>query len=141
MAIFNREFLNETVGWRGKQYMTNKELHDPKFRKAQYDKVCKFIKDSISSLPYKKEFNASIDFFDYSENDDEAKIFDKWLSRKNYVLDITYFPNKEERESEDAKSAADFIMKSFSEYKKKNPKPVFGNLKYNEKYGYIMYKL
>ena len=93
------------------------------------------------SEEFKKKFNISIDFFDYSENDDEAEIFDKWISRKNYVIDITCFPNKEERESEEAKSAANFIIKSFSEYKKKNPKSVFGNLKRNEKYGYIMYKL
>ena len=121
--------------------MTDKELHDPKLRKAQYDKVYAFVKDIYESEEFKKKFNISIDFFDYSENDDEAEIFDKWISRKNYVIDITCFPNKEERESEEAKSAANFIIKSFSEYKKKNPKSVFGNLKRNEKYGYIMYKL
>ena len=141
MAIFNRAFLNEAVEWHGKYFLTNKELHDPKFRKTQYDKVCKFIRDVYESEEFKKKFNTSIDFFDYSENDDEAEIFDKWISRKNYVIDITCFPNKEERESEEAKSAANFIIKSFSEYKKKNPKSVFGNLKCNEKYGYIMYKL
>ena len=141
MAIFNRAFLNEAVEWHGKYFLTNKELHDPKFRKTQYDKVCKFIRDVYESEEFKKKFNISIDFFDYSENDDEAEIFDKWISRKNYVIDITCFPNKEERESEEAKSAANFIIKSFSEYKKKNPKSVFGNLKRNEKYGYIMYKL
>ena len=141
MAIFNRVFLNEAVEWHGKYFLTDKELHDPKFRKTQYDKVCKFIRDVYESEEFKKKFNISIDFFDYSENDDEAEIFDKWISRKNYVIDITCFPNKEERESEEAKSAANFIIKSFSEYKKKNPKSVFGNLKRNEKYGYIMYKL
>ena len=130
MAIFNEAFLNEFV-----------KYTDPKFRKTQYDKVCKFIRDVYESEEFKKKFNISIDFFDYSENDDEAEIFDKWISRKNYVIDITCFPNKEERESEEAKSAANFIIKSFSEYKKKNPKSVFGNLKRNEKYGYIMYKL
>ena len=141
MAIFNRAFLNEAVEWHGKYFLTNKELHDPKLRKAQYDKVYAFVKDIYESEEFKKKFNISIDFFDYSENDDEAEIFDKWISRKNYVIDITCFPNKEERESEEAKSAANFIIKSFSEYKKKNLKSVFGNLKYNEKYGYIMYKL
>ena len=141
MAIFNRAFLNEAVEWHGKYFLTDKELHDPKLRKAQYDKVYAFVKDIYESEEFKKKFNISIDFFDYSENDDEAEIFDKWISRKNYVIDITCFPNKEERESEEAKSAANFIIKSFSEYKKKNPKSVFGNLKYNEKYGYIMYKL
>ena len=141
MAIFNRAFLNEAVEWHGKYFLTDKELHDPKFRKTQYDKVCKFIRDVYESEEFKKKFNISIDFLDYSENDDEAEIFDKWISRKNYVIDITCFPNKEERESEEAKSAANFIIKSFSEYKKKNPKSVFGNLKRNEKYGYIMYKL
>ena len=141
MAIFNRAFLNEAVEWHGKYFLTDKELHDPKLRKAQYDNVYAFVKDIYESEEFKKKFNISIDFFDYSENDDEAKIFDKWISRKNYVIDITCFPNKEERESEEAKSAANFIIKSFSEYKKKNPKSVFGNLKYNEKYGYIMYKL
>ena len=130
MSIFNEAFLNEFV-----------KYTDPKFRKTQYDKVCKFIRDIYESEEFKKKFNISIDFFDYSENDDEAEIFDKWISRKNYVIDITCFPNKEERESEEAKSAANFIIKSFSEYKKKNPKSVFGNLKRNEKYGYIMYKL
>ena len=139
--IFNRAFLNEAVEWHGKYFLTDKELHDPKLRKAQYDNVYAFVKDIYESEEFKKKFNISIDFFDYSENDDEAKIFDKWISRKNYVIDITCFPNKEERESEEAKSAANFIIKSFSEYKKKNPKSVFGNLKYNEKYGYIMYKL
>lgn len=141
MAIFNRAFLNEAVEWHGKYFLTDKELHDPKFRKTQYDKVCKFIRDVYESEEFKKKFNISIDFLDYSENDDEAEIFDKWISRKNYVIDIACFPNKEERESEEAKSAANFIIKSFSEYKKKNPKSVFGNLKRNEKYGYIMYKL
>lgn len=141
MAIFNRAFLNEAVEWHGKYFLTDKELHDPKLRKAQYDKVYAFVKDIYESEEFKKKFNISIDFFDYSENDDEAEIFDKWISRKNYVIDITCFPNKEERESEEAKSAANFIIKSFSEYKKKNPKSVFGNLKRNEKYGYIMYKL
>ena len=141
MAIFNRAFLNEAVEWHGKYFLTDKELHDPKLRKAQYDKVYAFVKDIYESEEFKKKFNISIDFFDYSENDDEAEIFDKWISRKSYVIDITCFPNKEERESEEAKSAANFIIKSFSEYKKKNPKSVFGNLKRNEKYGYIMYKL
>ena len=141
MAIFNRAFLNEAVEWHGKYFLTDKALHDPKLRKAQYDKVYAFVKDIYESEEFKKKFNISIDFFDYSENDDEAEIFDKWISRKNYVIDITCFPNKEERESEEAKSAANFIIKSFSEYKKKNPKSVFGNLKRNEKYGYIMYKL
>ena len=141
MAIFNRAFLNEAVEWHGKYFLTDKELHDPKLRKAQYDKVYAFVKDIYESEEFKKKFNISIDFFDYSENDDEAEIFDKWISRKNYVIDITCFPNKEERESEEAKSAANFIIKSFSEYKKKNPKSVFGNLNRNEKYGYIMYKL
>lgn len=141
MAIFNRAFLNEAVEWHGKYFLTDKELHDPKLRKAQYDKVYAFVKDIYESEEFKKKFNISIDFFDYFENDDEAEIFDKWISRKNYVIDITCFPNKEERESEEAKSAANFIIKSFSEYKKKNPKSVFGNLKRNEKYGYIMYKL
>lgn len=141
MAIFNRAFLNEAVEWHGKYFLTDKELHDPKLRKAQYDKVYAFVKNTYESEEFKKKFNISIDFFDYSENDDEAEIFDKWISRKNYVIDITCFPNKEERESEEAKSAANFIIKSFSEYKKKNPKSVFGNLKRNEKYGYIMYKL
>ena len=141
MAIFNRAFLNEAVERHGKYFLTDKELHDPKLRKAQYDKVYAFVKDIYESEEFKKKFNISIDFFDYSENDDEAEIFDKWISRKNYVIDIACFPNKEERESEEAKSAANFIIKSFSEYKKKNPKSVFGNLKYNEKYGYIMYKL
>ena len=141
MAIFNRAFLNEAVEWHGKYFLTDKELHDPKLRKAQYDKVYAFVKDIYESEEFKKKFNISIDFFDYSENDDEAEIFDKCISRKNYVIDITCFPNKEERESEEAKSAANFIIKSFSEYKKKNPKSVFGNLKRNEKYGYIMYKL
>ena len=141
MAIFNRAFLNEAVEWHGKYFLTDKELHDPKLRKAQYDKVYAFVKNTYESEEFKKKFNISIDFFDYSENDDKAEIFDKWISRKNYVIDITCFPNKEERESEEAKSAANFIIKSFSEYKKENPKSVFGNLKYNEKYGYIMYKL
>ena len=141
MAIFNRAFLNEAVEWHGKYFLTDKELHDPKLRKAQYDKVYAFVKNTYESEEFKKKFNISIDFFDYSENDDEAEIFDKWISRRNYVIDITCFPNKEERESEEAKSAANFIIKSFSEYKKKNPKSVFGNLKRNEKYGYIMYKL
>ena len=141
MAIFNRAFLNEAVERHGKYFLSDKELHDPKLRKAQYDKVYAFVKDIYESEEFKKKFNISIDFFDYSENDDEAEIFDKWISRKNYVIDITCFPNKEERESEEAKSAANFIIKSFSEYKKKNPKSVFGNLKRNEKYGYIMYKL
>lgn len=141
MAIFNRAFLNEAVEWHGKYFLSDKELYDPKFRKAQYDKVYTFVKNTYESEEFKKKFNISIDFFDYSENDDEAEIFDKWISRKNYVIDITCFPNKEERESEEAKSAANFIIKSFSEYKKKNPKSVFGNLKRNEKYGYIMYKL
>lgn len=141
MAIFNRAFLNEAVERHGKYFLSDKELHDPKLRKAQYDNVYAFVKDIYESEEFKKKFNISIDFFDYSENDDEAEIFDKWISRKNYVIDITCFPNKEERESEEAKSAANFIIKSFSEYKKKNPKSVFGNLKRNEKYGYIMYKL
>ena len=99
------------------------------------------MRDVYGSEEVKKEFNISIDLLDYSEDDDESSILDKWISRKNYVIDIACFPNKEERESEEAKSAANFIIKSFSEYKKKNPKLVFGNLKYNEKYGYIMYKL
>lgn len=141
MAIFNRAFLNEAVERHGKYFLSDKELHDPKLRKAQYDKVYAFVKDTYESEEFKKKFNISIDFFDYSEDDDEAEIFDKWISRRNYVIDITCFPNKEERESEEAKSAANFIIKSFSEYKKKNPKSVFGNLKRNEKYGYIMYKL
>lgn len=141
MAIFNRAFLNEAVERHGKYFLPDKELHDPKFRKAQYDKVYAFVKNTYESEEFKKKFNISIDFFDYSENDDEAEIFDKWISRKSYVIDVTCFPNKEERESEEAKSAANFIIKSFSEYKKKNPKSVFGNLKRNEKYGYIMYKL
>lgn len=143
MAIFNRDFLNETVvGCNGIQLLTDKERNDPKFRKAQYDKVYAFVKDTYESEAFKEKFNVSISFFNYSEDDDEADIFNKWISRKgSYVLDITYFPKKEERESGDAKSAANFIIKSFSEYKKKNPKSVFGNLKYNEKYGYIMYRL
>ena len=141
MAIFNRAFLNEAVERHGKYFLSDKELHDPKLRKAQYDKVYAFVKDIYESEEFKKKFNISIDFLDYSEDDDEAEIFDKWISRRNYVIDITCFPNKEERESEEAKSAANFIIKSFSEYKKKNPKSVFGNLKRNEKYGYIMYKL
>ena len=94
MAIFNRAFLNEAVEWHGKQFLTNKELHDPKLRKAQYDKVYAFVKNTYKSEEFKKKFNISIDFFDYSENDDEAEIFDKWISRKNYVIDITCFPNK-----------------------------------------------
>lgn len=141
MAIFNRAFLNEAVERHGKYFLSDKELHDPKLRKAQYDKVYAFVKDIYESEEFKKKFNISIDFLDYSEDDDEAEIFDKWISRRNYVIDIACFPNKEERESEEAKSAANFIIKSFSEYKKKNPKSVFGNLKLNEKYGYIMYKL
>ena len=141
MAIFNRAFLNEAVERHGKYFLSDKELHDPKLRKAQYDKVYAFVKNTYESEEFKKKFNISIDFLDYSEDDDEAEIFDKWISRRNYVIDITCFPNKEERESEEAKSAANFIIKSFSEYKKKNPKSVFGNLKRNEKYGYIMYKL
>lgn len=141
MAIFNRAFLNEAVERHGKYFLSDKELHDPKLRKAQYDKVYAFVKNIYESEEFKKKFNISIDFLDYSEDDDEAEIFDKWISRKNYVIDIACFPNKEERESEEAKSAANFIIKSFSEYKKKNPKSVFGNLKRNEKYGYIMYKL
>lgn len=141
MAIFNRAFLNEAVERHGKYFLSDKELHDPKLRKAQYDKVYAFVKDIYESEEFKKKFNISIDFLDYSEDDDEAEIFDKWISRRNYVIDIACFPNKEERESEEAKSAANFIIKSFSEYKKKNPKSVFGNLKRNEKYGYIMYKL
>lgn len=140
MAIFNRAFLNEAVERHGKYFLSDKELHDPKLRKAQYDKVYAFVKDIYESEEFKKKFNISIDFLDYSE-DDEAEIFDKWISRRNYVIDIACFPNKEERESEEAKSAANFIIKSFSEYKKNNPKSVFGNLKCNEKYGYIMYKL
>lgn len=141
MAIFNRAFLNEAVERHGKYFLSDKELHDPKFRKAQYDKVYAFVKDIYESEEFKKKFNTSIDFFDYSEDDDEASIFDKWTSRKHYVLDIAYFTEKDKIESGDTKSAANFIIKSFSEYKKENPKSVFGNLKYNEKYGYIMYKL
>lgn len=82
MAIFNRTFLNEAVERHGKYFLSDKELHDPKFRKAQYDKVYAFVKDIYESEEFKKKFNISIDFFDYSENDDEAEIFDKWISRK-----------------------------------------------------------
>ena len=54
MAIFNRAFLNEAVEWHGKYFLTDKELHDPKFRKAQYDKVYAFVKDIYESEEFKK---------------------------------------------------------------------------------------
>ena len=92
MAIFNRDFLNETVvGCNGRQLLTDKERNDPKFRKAQYDKVYAFVKDTCESEAFKEKFNISISLFNYYEDDDEADIFNKWISRKGpYVLDITY---------------------------------------------------
>lgn len=139
MAIFNEAFTNEAAEWHGKYLLTEKELHDPEFRKGQYDQAVKIVKDALNSLEYKKNFEqVDISFPDYTD-DDESEGFNKWASGKSRVIDIIGFKKDQ---ADAAKDAGDYLVKVFAKAKKENNGKIFGNLKYNSKFGcFLDYKL
>ena len=141
MAIFNETFTtNEAAEWHGKYLLTEKELHDPKFRKAQFDQVVKIVKDALNSPEYKKNFEqVDISFPNYYTDDDESEMFDKWASGKHRVIDIICFKKDQ---ADAAKDAGDYLVKVFAKAKKENNGKIFGSLKFNSKFGcFLDYKL
>ena len=147
MAIFNESytnaFINESVEWHGKYFLTNEELHDPKFRSSQFKKVNAIIRNCLKSESFNKEFTAVPSMYDYFKDYDSNSVLKRWTyeSKKYRVLSMCYFPGKLSREDGSAKESADFIVKAFEKAKKDDPKNTFGKLKYDEDHGQIDYKL
>lgn len=141
MAIFNEAYLAETVGWHGKQYMSDKEKSDPKFRKEQFIKSVDIIKDIVDKASKDGTILVSPKFISgYFSDDDFSEVFDNWVNMKNKKpICVAYFA-KEDKESGEAKKAANYIIGKYKEAKKSNMP--FGTLTYRDKYGAdLSYKL
>lgn len=141
MAIFNEAYLAETVGWHGKHYMSNEEKSDPKFRKEQFIKSVDLIKNIVDKASKDGKISVAPKFISgYFSDPDFIEVFSNWINMKNKKpICVAYF-SKEDKESGEAKKAANYIISKYKEAKKSN-KP-FGTLTYQDKYGAdLSYKL